>query len=512
MMAVLPRCVAAALALAIVAWSAPAPAAEGTMTWGVHVSLTPAFFDPADATGTALPLMVYYAVHDALVRPLPGQRMGAALAQSWSQSPDGLSYEFVLRKGAKFQDGEPVTAEDVKFSFERYRGASATVLKAKVAAVEIVNPGRVRFRLKQPWPDFMTFFGTPATGAAWIVPKKYVERVGDEGYKRAPIGAGPYRLVSFKPGVELTLEAFDGYWRKAPAIKTLVFKVIPDDATRLAALKRGEVDVVYGLSGPLAEEVKRNPELTLKAAQIPVALWLVFADQTDPRSPWHDRRVRLAANLAIDRDAINKAGYLGLGRISSSFIPHSLEYYWDPPRYAHDPKRSRQLLAEAGYPSGFDAGELSSEPFAGSGIGEPVVNDLTAVGIKIRLRLLERAAFLKQFGEKTLKHVILAGSGSPGNAATRLEQYAVTGGLYAYGSYPEVDGLFNAQANELNPVARRQTLTKMQQIIHERVMFAPVLEYAYFVGIGPRVAVDGVNALADDPYTAPYEDLRLKRR
>src|SRR5262249_19487816 len=185
-----------ALVVSLVAASQP-EAAEGTMTWGVHVSLTPAFFDPADATGTALPPMVYYAVHDALVRPLPGQRMGAALAQSWSQSPDGLSYEFVLRKGVKFHDGEPVTAEDVKFSFERYRGASATVLKAKVAAVEIPGPGRVRFRLKQPWPDFMTFFGTPATGAAWIVPKKYVERVGDEGYKRAPIGAGPYRLVSF---------------------------------------------------------------------------------------------------------------------------------------------------------------------------------------------------------------------------------------------------------------------------------------------------------------------------
>ena len=184
-------------------------AAEGTMKWGVHVSLTPAFFDPADGTGTALPLMVWYAVHDALVRPLPGARMGAALAQSWSQSPDGLTYEFLLRKGVKFQNGDPVTAEDVKFSFERYRGASAALLKAKVAAVEIVDPLRVRFRLKQPWPDFMTFYGTPATGAAWIVPKKYVEKVGDEGFKRAPVGAGPYRLVSFKPGVELVLEAYE---------------------------------------------------------------------------------------------------------------------------------------------------------------------------------------------------------------------------------------------------------------------------------------------------------------
>ena len=494
---------------------APAPAAlaaEGTMKWGVHVSLTPAFFDPADGTGTALPLMVWYAVHDALVRPLPGARMGAALAQSWSQSPDGLTYEFVLRKGVKFQNGDPVTAEDVKFSFERYRGASASLLKAKVAAVEIVDPLRVRFRLKQPWPDFMTFYGTPATGAAWIVPKKYVEKVGDEGFKRAPVGAGPYRLVSFKPGVELVLEAYEGYWRKAPAIKTLVFKVIPDDATRLAALKTGEVDVAYGIAGTLAEEVRRTPGLALKAAKIPVTNWMVFADQLDPKSPWHDRRVRLAANLSVNRVAINNAGYLGLGTVSSSFIPHSMEYFWQPPLYPYDQKGARALLAEAGYPNGFDAGDLSGETFSGSGIGEPVVNDLNAVGIRVRLRLLERATYLKQWGDKTLKNIVLAGSGAPGNAATRLEQYAVTGGLYAYGSYPEVDGLYNAQANESNPRARRQILVKMQQIIHEHVMFGPVLEYAYLVAVGPRVAVDCVNALPDDPYTAPYEDLRLKAR
>ena len=503
---------AALLALAMASSPAIVEAAEGTMTWGVHVSLTPAFFDPADATGTALPLMVYYAVHDALVRPLPGSRMGAALAQSWEVSKDGLAYEFTLRRGVRFQNGDPVTAEDVKFSFERYRGASAGLLKAKVAAVEIVDPQRVRFRLKQPWPDFMTFYGTPATGAAWIVPRKYVEKVGDEGFKKAPVGAGPYKLISFKPGVELVLEAFDGYWRKKPTIKTLVFKVVPDDATRLAALKRGEVDVAYGLSGALAEEVKKTPSLTLKAAKIPVTNWLVFADQTDPKSPWHDRRVRLAANLAINREAINTAGYLGLGRISSSFIPQSLEYYWAPPLYPYDPRRARALLAEAGFPNGFEAGDLSSEPFAGTGIGEPVVNDLNAVGIRVKLRLLERAAFLKQFGDKALKNVILAGSGAPGNAATRIEQYAVTGGLYAYGSYPEVDGLFNAQARENNPAVRRQILAKMQQLITDRVMFGPVLEYAYLVGVGPRVAVDAINALPDDPYTAPYEDLRLKAK
>jgi peptide/nickel transport system substrate-binding protein len=238
--------------------------------------------------------------------------------------------------------------------------------------------------------------------------------------------------------------------------------------------------------------------------------WVEFAEQWDPKSPWHDRRVRQAASVAIDRQAINQANYLGLGKLSFNFVPQGLEYFWKPPVTPHDPRRARQLLAEAGYPNGFDAGDLTSEPLAGSGIGEPVVNDLGAVGIRLKLRLLERAAFLKQFADKSLRHVVLAGSGSPGNAATRLEQYTVTGGLYTYGTYPEIDELFSEQAREQNPRARRAILEKMQQLIHERVVFAPLLEFAYLVGIGPRVAHDGVNVIPNSPYTTPYEDLRLK--
>ena len=115
-------------------------------------------------------------------------------------SKDGLTYEFVLRKGVKFHNGDPVTAEDVKFSFERYRAPRAKLLKERVREVQIVDPGRVRFILKEPWPDFMTFYGTSATGAAWIVPKKYVEKVGDDGFKKAPIGAGPVQVGELHPG------------------------------------------------------------------------------------------------------------------------------------------------------------------------------------------------------------------------------------------------------------------------------------------------------------------------
>src|SRR5262249_13370761 len=156
------------------------------------------------------------------------------------------AYEFVLRKGARFHTGDPVTADDVRFSFERYRGAGHKTLREGVVAVEVPDPGRVRFRLKQPWPDFLTFY-TSATGAGWLVPQKYVEKVGAEGFRKAPVGAGPYRFVSFTPGVELVLEAFEPYWRKTPNIKRLVFRVIPDESTRLAALKRGEVDIVYSI-------------------------------------------------------------------------------------------------------------------------------------------------------------------------------------------------------------------------------------------------------------------------
>ena len=205
-------------ALLLFAAAGPAGAssdAAGQLTWAVHTTLVPTYFDPAETT-IITSFMVLYALHDGVVKPMPGKPLAPSLAESWSASPDGLVYEFVLRRGAKFHNGDPVTAEDVKFSFERYRGIFARSLKDRVAEVETPDAGRVRFRLKQPWPDFMTFYGTLATGAGWVVPRKYLEKVGEDGFRKAPVGAGPYRFVSFTPGIELVLEAFEGYWRKSP--------------------------------------------------------------------------------------------------------------------------------------------------------------------------------------------------------------------------------------------------------------------------------------------------------
>ena len=488
--------------------STPAAAApEGQVTFAVTVTLAPSWFDPAETAGVITPFLMLYALHDALVKPMAGNPWAPSLAESWTVSPDSLAYDFVLRKGARFHNGDPVTAEDVKFSFDRYKGGGATTLKARIAAVEIVDPQRVRFRLKQPWPDFMTFYGTPATGAGWIVPKKYVERVGDDGFKKAPVGAGPYRFVSFNPGVELVLEAYESFWRKTPAVKRLVFKSVPDESTRLVMLKRGETDVSYGLRGPDAEEVKRSPGLTLKVILPTVSQWLVFTQQWDPKSPWADRRVRQAVNLAIDRKAFSDAEYLGHGRVAPSIIPRDFDFYWAAPPYPLDPARAKQLLAEAGYPKGFDAVEVATDAVF-TPEAEAVINGLHSIGIRARLRPMERASFYKTDQDKQFKYLVRVGSGAAGNAATRIEAFVISTGIRAYGGYPDIDALFRDQAGEMDRKRREALLHKIQQLMYERAMFAPIVEQAALTGVGPRLAE--VPSITGHPFISPYEDLKLK--
>ena len=502
---------AAVLACAPISPPSIEAAPQGQRTWAVHISLAPTWFDPAETPGLITPFMLLYALHDALVKPMPGNPMAPSLAESWSASRDGLSYEFVLRKGVAFHNGDPLTAEDVAFSFHRYKGIAASTLKARVAAVEVVDPLRVRFRLKDAWPDFLTFYATPASGAAWIVPKKYIERVGDEGFKKAPIGAGPYRFVSFTPGVELVLEAFEQYWRKPPNLKRLVLRSIPEESTRLAMLKRGEADVAYSIRGALAEELRRTPGLTLKPTLGPFTEWIVFTEQWDPKSPWHDRRARLAANLAIDPAAINQAETLGFSKLTGSIIPSGFDFYWQPPLYPYDPTKAKQLLAEAGYPAGFDAGELSTDSVYAS-LSESVANYLQAIGIRVKLRPLERAGFNKEYREKKLRPLLRSGSAAFGNTATRLEAFVVGGGQYAYGSYPDIDGLFREQAGELDRKKREAILHRIQQLMHGGAVYAPTMEPAFLNGHGPRVEESGLGLIPNYLYSAPYEDLRLKPR
>ena len=501
-----------ALAAASLAAGAPrlasAAGPQSQLTWGVHVSLAPTWFDPAETSGIITPYMVLYALHDALVKPMPGNLLAPSLAKSWSASEDGLGYEFVLRQGIKFHNGDPVTAEDVKFSFERYRGAAHDMMKARVAAVETPDARHVLFRLKEPWPDFLTFYGS-ATGAGWVVPKKYVEKVGDDGFKKAPVGAGPYKFVSFYPGIELAMEANERLLAQEPSIKRIMLKSIPDETTRLAALKGGEVDGIYWVAGQLAEELQRSPGPLLRGQPYRAVLGLF------PRAVGREIAVARCAGAPRREPGDRPQGDQPRDHLRpfaadrKRFVPPHFDFYWQPPEPVFDIAEAKRLLAEAGHAGGLDAGSFYCDA-AFPNVGEAIVNSMLDAGIRARLQPIERAAFYKGYSEGRYKGLIMSSSAAFGNAATRLEAFAVKGGAYAYGNYPDIDALFQQQAAELDHAKREALLHRMQQLVHEKVIAAPIWQLAALSGVGPRIANSTLGSMDGYPWTSPYEDITLK--
>ena len=478
------------------------------LVFALHVTISPGWFDPIDAPAQITPFGILYALHDAVVRPLPGERMAPALAASWTESPDGRTYEFTLRQGLRFHNGDPCTAEDVRYSFMRYKGAGAKELQAKVQQVEVVNPLTVRFHLREPWPDFMSFYGTTATAAGLVVPKKYLEQVGEEGFQKAPVGLGPYKFVSYTPGGDLVLEAYAGYWRKVPNIKRLIIKGVPEDTARLALLKTGEADIAFALEGQIAEAVQRDLNFTLVYTLHASSFWLEFPEQWDTKSVWADRRVRLAVNYALDRQAINEAACLGFCPPAGVIVPRVMEYALPADPIPYNLQKAKQLLAEAGYANGFDAGEFTpSPPFFTA--GEAVANALQAIGIRVRMRTMDRAAFLAAWREKKLRGIVMTAVGTAGNAASRVATFMCSQGSLAYGGYPDMDTLCQQQAVERNRTQREALLHRIQQLTIDRVMFAPLIDFRALVGLGPRVAEHALDTVPLHAFPA-WEDVRLK--
>jgi peptide/nickel transport system substrate-binding protein len=310
--------------------------------------------------------------------------------------------------------------------------------------------------------------------------------------------------------VEVVLEASTTHWRRVPAVKRLVMKSVPDGNTRVAMLKKGEADVAYALDGQEAEDVRRDPRLQLLSSRHASIFWIEFAEQWDPKSPWADKRLRLAVTHSLDRKAINEAACLGFCPPAGVIVPRVMDFALQVEPPAYDPARSKKLLAEAGYPNGFDAGELVPIPpfFTAA---ESVVNYLNAVGIRTKMRPVERATFYLQWREKKLRGIFLTASGNAGNAASRVETFMYTKGAYAYGGYPDLDDLFLQQARERDPKKREALLHRIQQISIDRVMFAPVMDFRALMAVGPRVADHAINLVPMTPFPS-YEDMKLKDR
>ena len=275
-------------------------------------------------------------------------------------------------------------------------------------------------------------------------------------------------------------------------------------------LKTGEADIGYLMVGIEAATIKADPRLRLAQVIPPAAWWLDFPEQWKPKSPWADRRVRLAANLAMDKQAINEAERLGFSRLTGSIIPSVMEFALRIEPYPYDPAQAKRLLAEAGYPNGFDAGDITPlPPF--TTMGEAGANYLAAVGIRTRVRSMERAAFMESWRAKKLQGLIMTPTAAQGNAASRIEAWVISSSPYAYGGYPDIDDLFRTQAEERDRKKREAILHQIQRLMHERVMHGPIFEPATLHGVGPRVEEPGVGLSPLLYFAGPYEDLRLKK-
>jgi len=367
----------------------------GKMVLAWHTNIATRWLDPQQHDGGASPDNFIMALHDALIKNLRERRYDdPALSESYAKAEDGKSATFRLRPGLKFHDGSAVTLDDVKWSFEHYHGAWGEVLHERTQGVEIVDDRTLRFHFKEAFLDFPILLGTSnVSGAGRVVPAKYYEKVGQSGFLQKPIGAGPYKLVSQEPGVRLEFQAFEDYYRPVRS-KELTMISVPEAATRIAMLERGEADIIYNVPGELIERVKSNSKLML-APIVSANFWLEFPGFQDPKSPFHDQRVRQAISLAIDRDAINQAECDGLGRVDGNWINDDVEYGLPWPKWEHNVAKAKKLMADAGYPNGFNIDWLTPAPPYYSR-GERIVSQLQAIGSRAKLQTIERGVFLKR--------------------------------------------------------------------------------------------------------------------
>lgn len=393
------------------------------------------------------------------------------LAVSHSVSADGLVYSFKLRPGVKFHDASPLTADDIKFSFERaLNPATKNPLMAylkSIDKVEIQSPDAITIKLKEKDAIFLKKLAF----AGWVVPRKYIESVGEDGFSRHPIGSGPFKFKSRSINESIELEANELHWGTVPKIKTLVYRTIPEDAVRLAMLQTGEVDLATEMPPPLLDRI--NGIKGVKALSQPsgAVYWVVInVKDAATDSPLSKLKVRQALNYAVDKQGIIKGVLNGQAtEVAGALVPSITPADKTLKPYPYDPAMAKKLLAEAGYPNGIKVDMYSSvgRYTLDKDISLAIANNMKAAGIDVNLNLWDSTKWVQGLMKKTYP-LSYQEFGNTVFDPEGLMIFAVhTKAFWSFYSNPQVDKLIDESTAIADQMQRDAHFQKIDRLLHE---------------------------------------------
>lgn len=430
---------------------------------------------------------VNYNLHDTLFHPQEDASVLPALAEKWEQL-DELSWKIFLRQDAVFHNGEPINAQAVKFSYDRIMGDELQSPHrgrlSAFTAVDIVDDHTVIIRTAAPYAPGLYMLGYYLP----IVPPKYVQEVGNDGYNANPIGSGPYKLARWVRGDSVVLERFEQYYGPKPAYKTVIFKAVPEEAARIAALLTGEAHVISGVPVHQRKRILDSGRAYL-TPQMGVMPYLGLQTY---KEPYNDKRVRQAVNYAVNRELINQALFNGeailcVGPIS----PRTFGANPDLKPYPYDPEKAKALLKEAGYPEGFDA--RLAYPTYMTQIQEQaeiIASDLGKVGIRVTLEPFERAVMWEKY--KAGEHMMFIYWWDDAPEPDRY-MYALfhSKSRDYYSSYPEIDALLDKGRTVLDRDERAKVYHEIDRILYDEAPWIYMYVVPEVFGVANTVHYQG---------------------
>jgi len=489
-----------AVALCAITWT-PVPAHASELVIGRKVSTTA--MDPGFLREAAT---IVDNIFDTLVMRDKNMKLVPGLAVSWS-SIDDTTWEFKLRKGVKFQDGEDFNADAVKFTIDRVLDPAAkapTISYIRtIDSVQVVDPYTVRIKTKGPDPLLPTRMSRYPT---YIVPPAYIKEVGKDEFARKPIGTGPYKMVDFVPDQHVILEANPDYWRGKPSIDRVVWRPIPDATARITALITGEVQLIEGVPVDLAKLIKQSNEVDL--VRVPNGGLTVYLGLKGHTAPLDNLKVRQALNMAIDRKSIVENILKGYATAKGTQVgPYDFGYL-DVPVPEYNPDKAKALLAEAGYPNGFSIKmQVTRRYISGAEVGQAIAQEFSAIGVKADLEVPDWSVYIQQVPAGKQAPIYMLGWGSTQTLDADAAIYAIfhSGEPYSTVHMPEIDKLLEQSRQTVDPQKREKILFEIQKLATEQVPVLTLYQEDSLYGKRKNVEFEG---RADA--RIPVFDIRIK--